>query len=109
MRSPLFLRCYAKQTEGQWVAVCVDLSLAAQADTYAEARAKLEAQVNDYVHEAVTVHAAYARDLLDRPAPLEQRAEYHWIRLKNRVAHALHSRRAQRPREEAFEQLAVHA
>lgn len=32
-RSPFYVRCYAKQTGGVWVAVCVDLCLAAQAET----------------------------------------------------------------------------
>ncbi len=31
-KSLLVLRCYAKKEGDQWVAVCIDLSLAAQAD-----------------------------------------------------------------------------
>ena len=56
MKAPeLILRCYLKKRDGQWVAVCIDLCLAAQADTASEARRRLEAQIVDYVEEALTV------------------------------------------------------
>jgi hypothetical protein len=111
MRSPFYLRCYAKQTEGQWVAVCIDLSLAAQDDTYDGARAKLKEQVDDYLDEVVNLHLEHARDLLHRPAPIEQRLEYQWIRLKGFLNRPLGEPRTRAPavREQAFEQLAVHA
>ena len=42
MRSnQLIIRCFAKQEEGLWVAVCVDFTLAAQASSFAEAKEKL--------------------------------------------------------------------
>lgn len=79
MRKPFFVRCYAKRSKGQWIAVCIDLCLAAQADSFGEAKAKLEAQINDYVHEAVTVDREHARVLLTRKAPLANRIEYYLI------------------------------
>ena len=41
----LMLRCFAQKDGAQWVAVCVDLNLAAQADTCAEAKKRLDAQI----------------------------------------------------------------
>lgn len=84
--SELVLRCYIKQTDSQWVAVCVDLCLAAQADTQAEARSRLEQQILSYVEEALTVDREYASDLLNRKAPLYQRMEYFMIL----AAHKIH-------------------
>lgn len=87
MRAPdLVLRCYIKPSAGQWVAICVDLCLAAQADTAAEARRMLERQIVSYVEEALTVDRDFAGELLARKAPLYQRAEYFVIR----VLHAAH-------------------
>lgn len=81
MRNPFYVRCYAKRIDGQWVAVCIDLCLAAQADTYQEAKAKLEAQIQEYVYEALTIDREHAQDLLNRKAPLANRIEYLLIRL----------------------------
>lgn len=89
MKTPdLIVRCYLKPTHGQFVAVCVDLCLAAQADTAKEARAKLEEQIRDYVEEALTVDRAFAAELLTRKAPISQRIEYWLIHLAHK-AHIL--------------------
>jgi hypothetical protein len=72
----LILRCYIKMAEGQFVAVCIDLCLAAQADTAKQARTMLVSQIESYVEEALTVDREFADDLLNRKAPLYQRIEY---------------------------------
>lgn len=78
----LILHCYLKRTQShQWVAVCVDLCLASQADTQNEARKKLDAQIRTYVEEALTIDRDHAVALLTRKAPVEQRIEYQVIRL----------------------------
>jgi hypothetical protein len=77
MKAPeLILRCYLKKRDSQWIAVCIDLCLAAQADTAGDARRRLEAQIVDYVEEALTIDKAFAAELLRRKAPLSQRIEY---------------------------------
>lgn len=92
MKAPnLILRCYAKREEGQWVAVCLDLCLAAQHDTLEGARSLLEEQIVSYVEEALTVDRASAEMLLSRKAPLSQRIEYHIIAAAQRF-HVLRSR-----------------
>lgn len=81
----LVLRCFAEKEDGVWQAVCVDFSLAAQADTFDEARAKLHAMISEYVWDALAGEdQPFADDLLRRRAPLSILARYHWIGLLNR-------------------------
>lgn len=80
----LTLRCMAWCEQGQWVAACLDLSLAAQAPTVREAQAKLHSQIVTYVREAVTIDAAHADELLSRRAPLQDRIRYQFWQLVER-------------------------
>ena len=77
----LILRCLALQRDGHWVAMCIDLDLAVQADTSAQARKLLHAQMMSFVAEAVTIDSDHAGDLLNRKAPLRYRALYYLIKL----------------------------
>ncbi|MEA1049250.1 hypothetical protein U5801_05445 [Lamprobacter modestohalophilus] len=78
----LRLRCYAEhQGPRLWVAVCIDLCLAAQGETCEEARNKLDAQIDQYVEEAFTVDRAYFDQLIPRKAPLRQRVKYYLAHL----------------------------
>ena len=70
-------RCYAKHTGGLWVACCIDLTLAAQAETLTEAKRKLHAQMVDYIREAYTIDRAHTAALMNRKAPLVSRLEYY--------------------------------
>lgn len=72
----LTVRCMAWPEQGQWVAVCLDLSLAAQAPTVAAARDQLHEQIAAYVHEALTIDAQHADALLARKAPLRDQLRY---------------------------------
>jgi predicted RNase H-like HicB family nuclease len=49
----LIIKCYAKQEEGVWVAVCLDFNLAAQGDSFDEAKAKIESMIAEYVYDAL--------------------------------------------------------
>ena len=86
-KKSLIFRCYAKKEGSQWVAVCIDLSLAAQADSCNEATEKLELMMLSYVDEALGVHSAYSKQLLSRKAPLPQILFYyfasflHWSKM----------------------------
>lgn len=78
----LLLRCFAKKEDDQWSAVCLDLCLAAQADSFEDARKKLEAHIIEYVHDALAGEDhEYADQLLNRKAPLSQWLEYYWYKL----------------------------
>ncbi len=80
----LRVRCMAWQEQGQWVAACIDLTLAAQASTMEGARAQLQEQIRAYVTEATGVDAEHAEVLLARQAPLTDRARYSFWRMLNR-------------------------
>jgi len=73
------LRCFSKKDEDQWISVCIDLNLAAQADTQEESRRKLESMIRTYVRDAYTCHVKYKDQLLNRPAPLSIFLEYYKI------------------------------
>lgn len=80
----MVLRCYAEQQGSVWVTVCIDLCLAAQADSLAEAKDKMHSQLQEYLEDAFGRHSDHFEDLMDRPAPLSQIFKYHLIRVRNR-------------------------
>ncbi|MBS0854943.1 MULTISPECIES: DUF1902 domain-containing protein [unclassified Tatumella] len=71
------LRCMAYRQDGVFVAVCLDLSLAAQADSMQEATDKLESQVHDYLEEVFS-EPEYAKQMLNRKAPFTLWVKY-WL------------------------------
>ena len=79
----LLVRCLALKRDGYWVAMCIDLDLAVQADTASQARKLLGAQIASYVTDAVGVDSAHAAYLLHRRAPLRYVALYHFVKLVN--------------------------
>jgi predicted RNase H-like HicB family nuclease len=78
------LRCYAEQqAQCLWVAVCVDLNLAAQGETYREVRRKLNEQIDSYVFDALAGDdRPYAEQLLSRRAPLKFFLKYYLSHLR---------------------------
>ncbi|MGQ0595444.1 MAG: DUF1902 domain-containing protein [Gammaproteobacteria bacterium] len=86
----LLLRCYAEKVGDQWQAFCLDLSLAAQGDTFAEVEHKLDAMIAEYVYDALAGEdRAYAKQLLARRAPPRDWLKYYWCSALSRVG-ALH-------------------
>jgi hypothetical protein len=81
------LRCYAeREAPCVWVALCLDFDLAAQGETFADARARLDAMINDYVEDALTGEdRAHARSLLNRRAPWRYWLRYYWFALVQKV------------------------
>ena len=79
----LLLRCYAEQErDGVWVAVCIDLCLATQGESYDEVRRQLQEQIEGYLYDAlVGDDRDYAHQLLTRKAPLRLRLRYHLIHI----------------------------
>lgn len=76
----LILKCYAKQEDNAWIAVCLDLTLATQGDSYQEAKQKLEEQIVFYVEEALQ-DKDYGAQLLSRRAPISWWLHYYWLTL----------------------------
>jgi hypothetical protein len=90
----LVVRCMVVPEGDQWVALCLDFDLAAQAATVAEAKERLDAQISDYVTQAVTVDRQDAPYLLRRKAPLRYRALFRWLELREHIAHHVANGRA---------------
>lgn len=82
----LTLRCYGEEKNGIWSVVCIDLCLAAQADTADMAREKLELQIRDYICDAlVGEDKEHSVELLDRKAPLSLIAKYYYIAMRSEL------------------------
>ena len=82
----LMLRCFAEQADGQWQAVCLDFCLAAQGDSFEEARGKLHAMIVEYVQDALTGEdREFADQLLRRRAPFSLWARYYRLVALSRV------------------------
>jgi len=74
----LLLRCYAEQKAGHWQAFCLDLGLAAQGESEAEACGKLNAMMREYLHDALAGEdRQYAEYFLTRKAPSSQWVKYY--------------------------------
>ena len=96
MENAIYIRCYARKSQGQWVAVCLNFSLAAQGDSFEEARDKLRSQVDEYIDDAINgpdrQHAHY---LMNRRAPLRDWIMYGLISLALSFSAAMHQSREQ--------------
>lgn len=76
----IIVRCYLKRNGNLWVAICIDLCLAAQANSAEQARDKLHAQIGEHLQYAFS-NSQYTAQLLRRRAPLKQILTYYAIRL----------------------------
>ena len=84
----LFLRCYAIHKDGCWQAFCLDLSLAAQADTLEDAKAKLAEMTQEYVYDALAGEDKdYSDQLLNRKAPADEWLKYYFLWTKTHLLH----------------------
>jgi hypothetical protein len=83
------LRCYAEnKARGLWVAVCIDLNLAVQGESYREVRKKLDKQIDDYLQDAlVGEDSKYVTQLIPRRAPRKFFLKYYLIHLHFFVWH----------------------
>ena len=72
------LHCIAKRERGYWSARCLDFTLYAVGDSQAEATAKLAAQIEAYLYDAMDGEDKdHGPALLLRRAPWRDWAEYH--------------------------------
>lgn len=76
------VRCFAERIGDQWQAFCIDLNLAAQADSLPAAIVKLDAMIREYLFDATHGEdSAHAAALIPRPAPFSLRLRYLLCRL----------------------------
>ncbi|MFP3415831.1 hypothetical protein SB773_30800, partial [Bacillus sp. SIMBA_074] len=79
------LRCYAKKEGDAYVAVCIDLCLAAQGCSIPDAIAKLDSQIEFYVKDVLDNDREHAEQLFSRKAPWQQRLTYQLIKCANNI------------------------
>jgi predicted RNase H-like HicB family nuclease len=96
------LRCYAEcQAPSVWVATCLDFDLAAQGETFEDARCRLDAMINEYVEDALTGEDRdHAQSLLNRRAPLRYWLRYYWFALVRSIRP--HPSRSRQPFRESL-------
>jgi len=81
--SDLVLRCYAHRVNGgRWFGVCVDLNLAAEADSPEELKKKLNDIILSYLETVIeTDDRDSIPSLLSRRAPINDWLKYYFIKL----------------------------
>lgn len=78
----LVVRCLAQKQDAQWQAFSLEFGLAAQADSFAEVKRKLDAMIQDYLYDAlVGEDREHACALLSRRAPWWVFARYYYARI----------------------------
>jgi hypothetical protein len=86
----LTLRCYAENLDGQWQAFCLDLSLAAQGDSFQDVKEKLSRMISEYVYDALAGEDKdFAYALLRRRAPAKYWAKFYLFVALHKIG-ALH-------------------
>lgn len=84
----LILKCLAKQQGDEWIVFCLDFDLVAQAESLPEAKRRLEAQIQEYVFDALAGEdTEYADQLLSRKAPAKLWVSYYLAGLAQKVLH----------------------
>jgi len=74
----LIVHCLYEKKGGQWQAFSLQFGLAVQADSFEEARRKLESMVRTYVYDAlVGEDRAHANELMSRRATLAVYVKYY--------------------------------
>ena len=82
----LVLGCYARRTGKRWYGVCLDLNLAAEADTFEELRAKINGMIVSYIDTVLdTDNRESIPELLCRRAPLRDWLIYYAIKTGNTI------------------------
>lgn len=76
------LRCMVYREGDLFVAACIDLTLASQANSPDEAVRKLECQISNYIKEAVS-ESKYAMNLINRKAPSSWFLKYYYIKVRS--------------------------
>lgn len=82
----LVVRCFAEQSGNQWQAFSLEFGLAAQAESLAAVKVKLEGQIEDYLRDALCGQdREYAPQLLSRRAPIFVYAKYYLFAIRERL------------------------
>ncbi|MFO7746454.1 MAG: hypothetical protein R6V42_01440 [Orrella sp.] len=78
---PLFLRVYGERSNGVWSLICLDFTLAVQAESLQEAKLKLQQMVKSNKTDALAEDGQdheFAVAFLRRKAPVAFWVKYYW-------------------------------
>jgi predicted RNase H-like HicB family nuclease len=75
------LRCYAEGRDGDWEAICLDLDIAVQGNSFEKVFHSLQDAISLYLESVTDLPPEERRNLLHRPAPFPVRFKF--------LAHAL--------------------
>ncbi len=82
-QSKYVFRCYAEGCEDAWEAICLDLDIAVQGDSFADVQRSLNDAIAMYVERALELPESDRARLLEQDgAPLGVRLRYAWKVLK---------------------------
>lgn len=70
------LRCYAEGRDGEWEAICLDLDIAVQGDSFEDVFHSLGDAVSLYLESVANLPQGEPSHLVDRPAPLAVRLRF---------------------------------
>ena len=70
------LHCYAEGRDGKWEAICLDLDVAVQGESFEEVYHSLHKAVSLYLESVLTLPEDQRSHLLKRPAPLSVRWKF---------------------------------
>lgn len=77
------LLCYARGTDGEWEAICVDLDIAVDGRSLEDVKSRLRDAVRLYVDSALAEGDPETGRLLNRKAPL-------WVRVQLGISFLVH-------------------
>ncbi len=83
IRAAMNLRCYAVSRGREWEALCLDLDIAVEADTFSEAKRGLEGAIDSYLATVTELPAKERKRMLKRKAPLKAWLAYYWAILQS--------------------------
>ena len=82
----LILRCYGQKRGGTWYGVCLELNIAAEADSLNELKNKINSMILSYIEAACdTEDKPSIPFLLRRRAPITDWCRYYFIALSRRI------------------------
>lgn len=70
------LHCYASGRDGEWEAICLDLDIAVQGESFEIVQRSLQEAVALYLEAVADLPTEQQRHLLHRPAPLGVRLKF---------------------------------
>ena len=70
------LRCFAEGRDGDWEAICLDLDIAVQGDSFEEVFNSLREAISLYFETVADLSPQERRSLFQRPAPLSVRLKF---------------------------------